>query len=204
MVMSPWLPASFSSPTEAVLFGIAYFGWIGSEIIGSVILPRLRHHRHGTRLERRDRSSGLAVNIGLIAAIFIAFAFSQVSTAVLPGWVFYPGIALMFGGIFLRQWSIAILGRFFSVLVSVQEGQTIIRRGPYRFIRHPSYTGTLLTLTGVGLAVRSWGAFLILLLIFGIVYSYRISVEEKALVAQFGNDYIAYMKKTKKLIPFIL
>jgi protein-S-isoprenylcysteine O-methyltransferase Ste14 len=201
--MSPWLPVSFSSAIEVVLFGIAFFAWAGSEVIGSIILPRLRHRRDGTKLEKKDRSSGLAVNIGLIAAIYIAFGFSLARIAVLPDWIFYPGIALMFGGIVLRQWSIALLGGFFSVLVSVQEGQTIIRKGPYRFIRHPSYTGTLLTITGIGLAVQSWGALLTLLVMFGIVYRYRIGVEEKALVGKFGNEYVAYMKETKMLIPFI-
>ena len=204
MVMSPWLPVSLSSTTEVVLFGIAFFGWAGSEIIGSIIIPRLRHRQNGTKLERKDRSSGLAVNIGLIASIYIAFGFSLVRIALLPDWVFYPGIVVMFGGIFLRQWSIAILGGFFSVLVSVQEGQTVIRKGPYQFIRHPSYTGTLLTLTGIGLALQSLGALLILLLMFSIVYSYRIGVEEKTLVTQFGNEYTTYMKKTKMLIPFVL
>jgi protein-S-isoprenylcysteine O-methyltransferase Ste14 len=204
MVMTPWLPVSLSSETEIVLFGIAYFAWVISEIIGSIILPRIRHRRNGINLERKDKNSALAVNAGLIAAIFIAFAFSFVRIAVLPEWVFYPGIALMLGGIVLRQWSIAILGGFFSVMVSVQEGQTIIRKGPYRFIRHPSYTGTLLTMTGIGLAVQSWGALLILLLIFAIVYYYRIRIEEKALTEQFGNDYVAYTRETKMLIPFIL
>jgi protein-S-isoprenylcysteine O-methyltransferase Ste14 len=204
MVMSPWLPVSLSSATEIVLFGIAFFAWAGSEIIGSIILPRLRHRRDGIKLERKDQGSGLAVNIGIIASIYIAFGFSLVRIAVLPDWVFYPGIVLMFGGIVIRQWSIAILGGFFSVLVSVQEGQTIIRRGPYRSVRHPSYTGTLLTLTGIGLAVQSYGALLTLLVMFGIVYRYRIDVEEKALVEQFGNEYVAYMNDTKMLIPFIL
>ena len=204
MVMSPWLPVSLSSATEVILFGIAFFAWAGSEIIGSIILPRLRHRRDRIKLERKDRGSGLAVNIGIIASVYLAFGFSLVRIAVLPDWVFYPGIALMFAGVILRQWSIAILGGFFSVLVSVQEGQTIIRRGPYRFIRHPSYTGTLLTLTGIGLAVQSWGAFLTLLVMFGIVYRYRIRVEENALVTQFGDEYTVYMKTTKMLIPFIL
>jgi len=204
MVMSPWLPVSLSTTTEIVLFGIAFFIWAASEIIGSIILPRIRHCRAGTKLERKDKNSALAVNLGIIASIYIAFGFSLVRVAVLPEWVFYPGIALMFGGMILRQWSIAILGGFFSVMVSVQEGQTIIRKGPYRFIRHPSYTGTLMTLTGIGLAVQSWGALLTLLIVSGIVYRYRISVEEKALVEQFGNEYVAYVHDTKKLIPFIL
>lgn len=90
------------------------------------------------------------------------------------------------------------------MLVSVQEEQPIIRKGPYRFIRHPSYTGTLLTLVGIGLAVQSWGAVLVLVLIFGIVYGYRIHIEEKALVAHMGEKYIAYRRETKMLIPFLI
>jgi protein-S-isoprenylcysteine O-methyltransferase Ste14 len=204
MVTSPWLPVSLSNTTELVLFGIAFFVGAGSEIIGSIILPWLRHRKTGKKLERKDKNSALWVNIGIIASIYIAFGFSLVRVATLPGWVFYPGIVLMFAGIVLRQWSIVILGGFFSVMVSVQEGQTIIRRGPYRFIRHPSYSGTLMTLAGIGLAVQSWGALLTLLIVFSLVYRYRIDIEEKALVERFGNEYTAYMHDTKMLIPFVL
>jgi protein-S-isoprenylcysteine O-methyltransferase Ste14 len=204
MVMSPWLPISFASANEALLFSIVFYGWICSEIILSTILPRFRQYRSGAKLERKDRGSGITVIIGVIASVFVAFTFSEAKITLLPDWTFYPGIALMIGGIFLRQWSIAILGRYFSMLVSVQKEQSIVKRGPYRFIRHPSYTGALLTLIGIGLAVQSWGALLVLVLIFGIVYGYRIYVEEKALVAHFGEEYIAYMKETKMLIPFLI
>jgi protein-S-isoprenylcysteine O-methyltransferase Ste14 len=203
IVMSPWLPVSFVTAGEAIWFSVAFYGWVASEIIGSMIVPRIRQYLSGANLERKDRGSGWAVITGVIASIFVAFYFSSEQIAMLPSWTFYPGIALMIGGILLRQWSIAILGRYFSMLVSVQEGQSIIREGPYRFVRHPSYTGALLTLAGIGLAVQSWGALLILLLIFGIVYGYRIHVEEKALVTQTGEKYVAYMKETKMLIPFI-
>jgi protein-S-isoprenylcysteine O-methyltransferase Ste14 len=203
MVMSPWLPVSFSSANEAILFSVVYYGWIGCEIVGSMILPRLRQHRSSVKLERKDRGSGWIVITGVITSIFVAFVFSQDKIAMLPEWTFYPGIALMIGGIFLRQWSITILGRFFSMMVSVQEGQSIIREGQYRFIRHPSYTGALLTLTGIGLAIQSWGALLVLILIFCIVYGYRIHIEEKALIMHIGEEYIAYIKTTKMLIPFI-
>lgn len=204
MVMSPWLPVSFSSDTGAVLFAIAFFGWIASEIIRAMILPRLRRHREGTKLETKDRRSGLLVLVGLIAAIYLAFGLSLAGIAVLPGWLFYPGIALMFGGIFLRQWSVALLGGFFSALVSVQEGQTIIRKGPYRYVRHPSYTGAIMIFTGIGLAILSWGAVLVLLLASCIVYGYRIHVEEKALVAKFGDEYVRYMAETKMLVPGVV
>ena len=142
--------------------------------------------------------------VGLIAAIYLAFGLSLAGIALLPDWVFYPGIALMVLGVFQRQWSIALLGGFFSTLVSVQEGQTIIRKGPYRYIRHPSYTGAIMIMTGIGLALLSWGAVLVLLLASCSVYGYRIHVEEKALVAKFEDEYRAYVKETKMLIPFLL
>jgi protein-S-isoprenylcysteine O-methyltransferase Ste14 len=204
MVMSPYLPVSFSSSDEAVLFSVVYYGWVACEIIGSMVLPYLRQRRSGVRLERKDRGSGWILITCVIAAIFVVFFFSREKIALLPGWTFYPGIALMIGGIILRQWSVAILGKYFSMLVSVQQGQSIIREGPYRFIRHPSYTGALLTLTGTGLAVQSWGAVLVLLVVFCIVYGYRIHVEEKALILHTGEEYTAYMKTTKMVIPFIL
>jgi protein-S-isoprenylcysteine O-methyltransferase Ste14 len=204
MVVSPGLPLSFTSVDEALLFSIVYFVWVASEIIGGGILPRVRQRRSGAKRKRMDRWSGLAVIIGIFASVIIALTFSQAAIATLPEWTFYLGITLMISGIVLRQWSIALLGRFFSVLVSVQDGQTIIRKGPYRFVRHPSYTGLLLIMTGIGFGVQSWEAVIILILIFGIVFGYRIYIEEKALVAQFGPEYTEYMKSTKMLIPFVL
>ena len=186
MAIIPQLPIS-SSGTESLLFAIAFFGWIASEIIGAMILPRLRRHREGTTLEIKDRQSGLVVVFGLIAAVYLAFGLSLAGIALLPDWLFYLGIALMVLGIFLRQWSIALLGVFFSTLVSVQEGQTIIRKGPYRYLRHPSYTGAIMIFTGIGLAILSWGAVLVLLAASFAVYGYRIRIEEKALVERFGG-----------------
>ena len=204
MVMSPGLPISFASAIEAILFSVVYYVWVGSEIIGSMIVPRLRQYRSQVKLERKDKGSGMTVIIGIIASIFVAFAFSQEKIALLPTWIFYPGIVLMIGGILLRQWSIAILGRFFSTFVSVQKGQSIVRKGPYQYIRHPSYTGALLILFGVGLAIQSWAALGVLMLVFVIVYGYRIYIEEKALIMHIGKEYIAYKEKTKILIPFVL
>ena len=202
MAIIPQLPIS-SSGTESLLFAIAFFGWIASEIIGAMILPRLRRHREATILEIKDRRSGLVVVVGLIAAIYLAFGLSLAGIALLPDWLFYPGIALMLLGIFLRQWSIALLGGFFSALVSVQEGQTIIRKGPYRYVRHPSYTGAIMIFTGIGLAILSWGSVLVLLLVSFAVYGYRIRIEEKTLVERFGEEYVRYMAETKMLVPFI-
>jgi len=203
MAILPQLPIS-SSGTESLLFALAFFGWIASEIIGAMILPRLHRYREGTKLEIKDRRSGLIVIAGLIAAIYLDFGLALAGIALLPDWLFYPGIALMVLGIFLRQWSIVLLGGFFSALVSVQERQTIIRKGPYRYVRHPSYTGAIMIFTGIGLAILSWGAVLVLLLVSCIVYGYRIGVEEKAMVERFGEEYRAYMRETKMLVPGVV
>ena len=107
-------------------------------------------------------------------------------------------------GIVIRQWSIVELGRFFSVNVGTQKGQKVVKNGPYKLVRHPSYTGLLLTLIGIGLALLSWGAVIILILVFGCTFGYRIHIEEKLLISEFNGEYIQYMKKTKRLIPYIL
>ncbi len=67
-------------------------------------------------------------------------------------------IILMIIGIFIRQWSINELGVFFSVDVGTQKGQKVVQKGPYKLVRHPSYTGLLLTLIGIGLALQSLGS----------------------------------------------
>ena len=107
-------------------------------------------------------------------------------------------------GIVIRQWSIAVLGRFFSGTVGTQKGQKVVKNGPYKLVRHPSYTGLLLTLLGIGLALQSWGSVIVMILGFVCTFGYRIRVEEKLLVSQLGDEYIQYMKKIKRLIPYIL
>jgi protein-S-isoprenylcysteine O-methyltransferase Ste14 len=96
-----------------------------------------------------------------------------------------------------------VLGRFFTYNVAVHAGQTVVEAGPYRYIRHPSYTGALITLVGVGLALGNWAALLAILVCTGIAYAYRISVEESALVAALGEPYKEYMRRTRRLVPFL-
>jgi len=136
--------------------------------------------------------------------MLIAFYFGYAGVGALPDWIFYAGIFLMFLGVLVRQYAIAILGRFFSLSVQIAEDHQVVDKGPYRLVRHPSYTGILITFTGLGLAVQSLGAVLVLLLFFGISFGYRMSVEERTLLSGLGSDYASYMKRTKRLIPFII
>ena len=192
----------FASGLGLVLFDTAYFVWIVSELFGAVLVPRLRG-RGATRV-RRDRGSGALIILTVFISIGLALSFGYSGVGVLPDWVFYPGIFLMLLGVLVRQWAIAVLGRFFSLTVRVATDHRVVTRGPYRLVRHPSYTGVLITFIGLGLAVQSLGGLLVLLGVFSLSYGYRIRVEEKTLLSELGPDYASYMKRTKRLVPFII
>src|SRR2546426_4111787 len=192
----------FASGLGLVLFDTAYFVWIVSELFGAVLVPRLRP-RGATRV-RRDRGSGALIIFTVVVSIILAFSFGYAGVGMLPDWAFYLGIFLMFLGILVRQWAIAILGRFFSLTIRVAEDHRVVGKGPYRLVRHPSYTGVLITFIGLGLAVQSLGALLVLLAVFSVSFGYRMRVEEKTLLSELGDNYANYMKRTKRIIPYLI
>ncbi len=192
----------FPTTTEAVIFQLVLTLWLLSEIVGTVIIPSIR--RKGSVIERKDRFSGLYLFATIFLAIILSLYFAKAQIGMLPGWVFSLGIALIILGIIIRQWSMAILGRFFSGVVGIQKDQKVIEKGPYKYVRHPSYTGALIIFIGLGLALQSWAGVLTLILLFIIAYGYRIYVEEKVLISELGEPYIEYKKRTKRLIPYIV
>ncbi len=129
----------------------------------------------------------------LLRATVIAFLLSEVSIR-LRGLARRSGsrvdrgsIGAVVVGIALRQWAVWVLGRFFTVVVRVTAGQTVIDRGPYRWVRHPSYTGLLLTLSGAGVAFGNWLSILALIIWSALGLAIRIRVEERALLAALGE-----------------
>jgi protein-S-isoprenylcysteine O-methyltransferase Ste14 len=103
----------------------------------------------------------------------------------------------------MRWVSIIHLGRFFTVNVAIAADHQLVETGPYRFIRHPSYSGALLAFVGWGMVLRNWASLLIALLPIAVAFLYRINVEERALLEALGDCYRAYMARTKRLIPFL-
>jgi protein-S-isoprenylcysteine O-methyltransferase Ste14 len=87
--------------------------------------------------------------------------------------------------------------------VAIREGHRIVRAGPYRLLRHPSYTGYLLAMLGIGIALNNWIALLVMAGANLAIYNYRMSVEESALAEAFGESYFQYKRETKRIIPFI-
>lgn len=117
--------------------------------------------------------------------------------------LYLVGLGLFSFGIILRWYSIWYLGRYFTVDVSIAKEQRVIDSGPYRFIRHPSYTGALVAFLGFGFCLGNWMAILFVMLPILGAFLWRIHVEERALAEGLGDDYRNYMRRTKRLIPWI-
>ena len=139
----------------------------------------------------------VAFGIGLGMG-FPEFAFGGVRNE-----VFVAGPILMLAGMALRLYSVHLLGAWFTLDVATRPGQKVVTSGPYQWIRHPSYTGALVTLLGILLCCLNWLTLAALLpAITG--YAYRIRVEEAVLGEELGAEYREYMKRTRRLIPFIV
>ncbi len=121
-----------------------------------------------------------------------------------PPAIFFIGVALVILGGGLRWYAIKTLGCYFTTVIAISRNHQVVQHGPYRYIRHPSYTGVLIM--GIGMGLMMGNGVSVCFLLAGILTGllYRISVEEKALCRFIGNAYIQYMQRVhSKLIPFI-
>jgi protein-S-isoprenylcysteine O-methyltransferase Ste14 len=158
--------------------------------------------------QRQDKGSWVVL-VGTIVLGFILWALlpNDVPAAAIMSasvFLFWVGIALVYAGLALRLYAITVLGRYFTTSVAVAANQQVVEDGPYRLIRHPSYTGLLIISLGFGLSSANWLSLLALIGCVLIGISYRIYVEEHVLKAQLGQRYQEYMRRTKRLIPFVL
>jgi protein-S-isoprenylcysteine O-methyltransferase len=170
-------------------------------------------------LRRGERARSLRPNQedkGTTKLIGLAFGFSILALILAPllnrfevahldlgfplGWV---GVTLMLGGLALRWWANAALGRFYTSTLRLAEDQQIVRAGPYRLVRHPGYGGVLLLWVGAGLASQNWAVAAIILSLMSVAYAYRIKSEESMLRTAFGEQYRSYMQSTWRLVPWV-
>jgi protein-S-isoprenylcysteine O-methyltransferase Ste14 len=186
-------------------FGVAWTVWLLSELVGAILIPSIRRSRAGIVVRQRaDRGSAPIIVLGVFVALVSVSVFSALGLADLPLALGFVGAALVAIGIGLRQWSIAVLGAYFSPSVRVVADHQVVTAGPYRYVRHPSYTGALIALVGLGLLGGSWEGTLMIVGIAAVVFGYRIHVEEKVLSEQLGAEYTEYRSRTKRLIPFVI
>jgi protein-S-isoprenylcysteine O-methyltransferase Ste14 len=196
-------PLPFSSGTIcALIFWGAFALWIVPEAIAW----RIKRSADGSK--PRDQGSlslivvlwwtGIAMDF-VLSFLLPKAAISSNKTVVF----FFAGICLMLAGVTFRWYSATVLGRYFTFDVAIHSGQTLIEAGPYRYIRHPSYSGALLTLLGFGLTLGNWAGLVAALFCLGSAYGYRIPIEESALADALGEPYKEYVSRTWRLVPFL-
>ena len=146
---------------------------------------------------------GVAMYLGVVGALQISRSMPALRVYANSWWTLGLGIAMILAGAALRDWAIVSLGRYFRREVTIEPGQRIVRRGPYRVLRHPSYAGLLLSLVGLGLALGSWAGAAVVLLTVLLGMLPRIRVEERALARTFGAEYADYAASTWRLVPYV-
>ncbi len=167
----------------------------------------VRDRMQGKGKTGNDRGTRYFNGIALFLGITIAGIIHGNATFFFPGGRseigFWIGLCIMLMGFGLRIWAVVTLGVSFRTTVETHTEQRVIRTGPYRILRHPSYTGLILVCFGFGIAVQNWLslAFAVVLPLIALIY--RIHIEELTLVASIGSDYKEYQTQTKKLIPWV-
>ena len=171
-------------------------GWAGLELG-----LRVRERLQGRGSAARDRATRALIAITLGAAIALAAVTLARATAPRIAGPYGAGLIVIWLGLAIRVWAIAALGRAFRTTVEVDPGQAVVSTGPYRWVRHPSYTGLLLIVTGCGLAAGDRLALVVCVALPLPALLLRIHVEEAELSRVLGERYRAYQARTKRLIP---
>ncbi len=149
----------------------------------------------------QDRATRILIAAAIGAAIVVAMlTANRASSLRIPGPHRAAGLIVMWLGLAIRVWAVAALGRAFRTTVEVDPDQRIVSTGPYRWVRHPSYTGLLLIVAGLGLAAGNWLALAGVALPLAALL-WRIHVEEAELTRVLGQPYRIYRAETKGLIP---
>jgi protein-S-isoprenylcysteine O-methyltransferase Ste14 len=142
--------------------------------------------------------------IVLLVAVSLAFVRAWMFPQRMQLPLFAIGISSILLGSLLRRYCFRTLGEYFTGDVRASADQRVIDTGPYRLVRHPSYTAGIMMFSGIGLALGNWVSFALITIGAIATYVYRVSVEERALLSTIGEPYRNYMKERKRFIPYIV
>jgi protein-S-isoprenylcysteine O-methyltransferase Ste14 len=162
------------------------------------------------RIRRGSRGANLSAEV-LFRILFVTgilmlpLAASVAPSAQIPGYrvAFTVGVVLAWLGIFLRWWAFRTLGPSFTLVLKTSPQQAVVHRGPYSVLRHPSYTGLLVTVVGCALMVGNWVGLLACSAVAVAAVVYRIRIEERALIEALGETYLTFATTRARLIPFV-
>ena len=163
-----------------------------------------RGYGDGKKIVKRQKLTILILQIvPLLVTIFSPFMDRhQITTFGESSAIRVLGLLLSFLGFVLMNWSIMVLGKQFSVNVTIQDDHKLITNGPYKYIRHPRYSGVIVFLIGIPIVYRTWLPLIVDILLIEVLL-WRIKDEEKLMHQEFKSDWENYRRKTYSLIPFL-
>ena len=181
------------------VFWTSYVAWF---VMEWWILSRDRR-RYSGRVADRGSFLGFMITIplALIIAFNATFRLPQFHIAALQPVLSWIGVAMIWAGMAFRLWAVLTLGAFFRTSVVVHEGHQLVTAGPYRWLRHPAYTGVIITMIGLGLALGNWVSLAAMAVLPTLAIAFRIHVEERALTEQFGASYEDFRKSRSAVLP---
>ena len=185
-------------------FGIIFLTlvavWVTSEVM-LIVLSRTKMNSHDY-----DKGSLKWLNIVIYTCITLAISFGflgigriRILISIIP-WI---GLCVIVVGLIVRWTSILTLRKYFTVNVVIQVDHRIIKTGIYHFVRHPSYSGAIISFYGLGLAFYNWISIIVLVVPITIIFLKRIQLEEQALLSAFGQEYENYRKTSWGLFPWL-
>jgi protein-S-isoprenylcysteine O-methyltransferase Ste14 len=195
----------FDTSSAGILLLLAVMAWGLLEFVKLLTVQEAQEWRAGAT---RSRAPGFWV---ASAACVIAWeTWLYLAPAIVPAAAIRPGalafsagLVFFLAGLGLRGWSFAALGRYSTYGIVVSRAQPVVATGPYRWLRHPSYTGGLLICSGAGLMSANWAGVAAMTLLPLAVTVWRIRLEETALLTGLGERYRAYASDRSRLVPLI-
>lgn len=183
-----------------IIFTIIYGIWGLSEIL----LNRLLRSKTED-LQNADRSSLWMIWMTILISTSFAILITQrYSLPIINNNVIcYIGLAIILLGVVLRLLVIKSMGAMFTVDVTIKKEHKLKTDGFFKIVRHPSYFASLLSFIGFGVSLNNWLSLAVVFIMIFMAFSRRIQIEENVLIAQFGEAYLEYKKRTKRIIPFI-
>ena len=181
---------------------IAYLSYVF--FFSELALLIVKRSKGKTNKVRKDRGSLILLWIMIFIGFFGGFFLSKHNEWNSANYfIAGAGLMLVIAGFIIRWTAILQLGKSFTVDVAITDVASLKTDGLYKLVRHPSYSGLLLIITGFSITMNSFYSYIALLVPVFLAVCYRINVEEKVLIGEFGDNYNRYKVKTKKIIPGI-
>jgi len=153
-------------------------------------------------VERAGLVSG-TLGLGIVPALFVATGFPSAADRSAPPWAVILGAIVYAGALWLFHRAHKDLGRNWSITLEIRDQHRLVVNGIYELIRHPMYTAFWLMAVGQALLLPNWVAGLAGFVGFGVLYFLRVDKEEAMMLQTFGEEYRAYMGRTKRIIPHL-